>query len=185
MSGPRFSLRWLMGSVSFLAVSCGLLVYARPITASCTLGATFLLLFAGIPLSVYGSGERRAFWFGFVLFGLGYLVLICGPWQAPDVHIQVGVRERMPTTKLLELAYAWLPTKPAPIVAGSMSGGGMFQMGGMGMGGPPTPTHVPIVEWRDFAIIGQSLWAIVLAFAGGLFARGLFARWRQRIATQA
>ena len=28
MSRPSFSLRWLLGSISFLAVGCGLLIYA-------------------------------------------------------------------------------------------------------------------------------------------------------------
>ena len=128
MSRPRFSLRWLLGSVSFLAIGCGLLIYARPVTACLTFAATLLVLFAAIPLSVYRSGERRAFWFGFALFGLGYLGLVCGPWQAPDVHIQIGVRERLPTTKLLELAYEWVPTKPsnAPAGSGGSGGGGMF-----------------------------------------------------------
>jgi hypothetical protein len=179
MTGPRFSLRWLMGSVSFLALCCGLLVYARPATAYSVFGATLLLLFVAIPLSVYRNGERRAFWFGFALFGLGYLLLICGPWQAPDVHIQVTVRERLATTKLLELAHSWLPTKPAP--PGSLGGGsgffGQMGMGGMGPGGPPAPARVPIAEWEDFVIVGQSLWAIVLALAGGVIAR-----WCQRTA---
>ncbi|HET6879702.1 MAG TPA: hypothetical protein VFI31_06095 [Pirellulales bacterium] len=176
MSKPRFSLRWLMGAMSFLAVSFGLLVYARPITGCCAFGVTIFVLFTSIPLSVYRSGERRAFWFGFALFGLGYLVLVCGPWQAPDVHIQVGVRERLPTTKLLELAHTWLPTKPAPpggggMGGGGMGGGGMFGQMGMGGMGRLARTRVPTAEWEDFVVIGQSLWAILFAVAGGIIAQ--------------
>jgi len=164
MSAPRFSLRRLLGSIFFLAVGCGLLLYARPVTATITFGATLLLLFAAIPLSVYRNGERRALWFGFTLFGLGYLGLVCGPWQAPDVYIQVGVRERLPTTKLLELAYGWVPTKRVTPM-GPGGGGGMFgQMGGMTSA--PTST-APITEWTDFATVGHSLWAIVIAVLGG------------------
>ena len=172
MSWPRFSLRWLLGSVSFAAVGCGLLVYARPVTTYTSFAATLLVLFAAIPLSVYRDGERRAFWFGFALFGLGYLGLVCGPWQAPDVHIQVGVRERLPTTKLLELAYGWVPTKAVTAMPGGMGGGMFGQMGfgGMGMGGPAAT--MPITEWSDFATVGHSLWAIILAVLGGGIASG-------------
>lgn len=175
MCRPRFSLRWLMVSVYFIAVACGLLVYATPLTASGAFGATLLLLFAAVPLGVYGAGERRAFWFGFVLFGLGYLVVACGDWQAPHAYLnQVRVRDGLPTTKLLELVYKWLPTKPAAAgMGGGLGGGGMFkQIGGGGMGGP---ARVPIADLDSFAVIGQSLWAVVLAVGGGAFAR-----WCQR-----
>ena len=176
MSAPRFSLRWLFGSITFLAIGCGLLVYARPVTAYLTFAATLLGIFSTIPLSVYRSGATRAFWFGFALFGLGYLGVICGPWLAPGVHIQVGVRERLPTTKLLEFAYAHLPTKPVTAPVSSPTGGAGFfgQMGGMGGitgpmggGGSMPPARYPIADWTDFAVIGHSLWAIVIAILGG------------------
>jgi hypothetical protein len=167
MPVPRFSLRWLLGSITFLTIGCGLLVYARPVTAHVTFGTTLLVLFTAIPLSVYRSGARRAFWFGFALFGLGYLGIVCGPWQAPDVHIQVGVRERLSTTKLLELAYEYLPTKAPSVPMGGGQGSGMFgQMGGM-PASRPTPRAT---EWGDFAIVGHSLWALVTASFGGAIA---------------
>jgi hypothetical protein len=175
MSVPRVSLRWLMGSVTFLAIGCGLLVYARPITAYIVFAATLLVLFAAIPLSVYRSSSRRAFWFGFALFGLGYLGLVCGPWQAPDGNFQVGLRDRLPSTKLLEFVYRHLPTNTVGSPTGSGAGGGFFgQMGGMtamGMGSPP------ITDWTSFATVGHSLWAIFIAVGGGVFTA-----WCQRTA---
>lgn len=174
MHRPRFSLRWLLGTATFLGVGCGLLFYARPLTASLLLAATLLFLIAAVPFSVYRRGEVRAFWFGFAFFGLGYLLLICGRWQPPDSHLQVaGFRDRLPTTQLLEWAYDWVPTKPAPSGSGGM---GIFgQMGMGGMGGMRPNTRVPITDSNDFMATGQSLWAIVLAVAGGVFAR-----WCQR-----
>lgn len=178
MHGPRFSLRWLLGTASFLGVGCGLLFYARPLTASLVFATTLLVLFAAVPLSVYRRGEARALWFGFAFFGLGYLVLICGPWQPPDSHLQTGeLRNRLPTTQLLELAYDWVPTKPAPPSPGSggMGTGFFGQMGTGGMGGMRPNARVPITDSYDFMVTGQSLWAMVLAVAGGVFAR-----WCQR-----
>lgn len=156
MSGPRFSLRWLFGSISFIAIGCGLLIYARPLTAYTCFAATLLVLFSAIPLSVYRSGARRAFWFGFALFGLGYLGLMCGPWQAPDVQSQAEVREWPPPTKLLTLAYGWVPTKTVTRTPGSLD-----FFGGM------TPRTMPIADWSDFVIVGHSLWAIIIAVLGG------------------
>ena len=49
---------------------------------------------------------------------------------------------------------------------GQMGGmGGM--MGGMGGGGPMPPLTAPIADWTDFAVIGHSLWAMVIAVLGG------------------
>jgi hypothetical protein len=161
---PRFSLRWLLGTITFISVGCGLLVWARQVTAYITFATTVLVLFAAIPLSTYRSGAVRAFWFGFALFGLGYLGLVCGPWEAPDAYIHVRLRDRLPTTKLLEVAHEYLPTKPVGPSAGG--GSGMFgQMGMGGMGMAPGPT--PITDWADFGVVGQSLWAIVIAVLGG------------------
>lgn len=180
MSAPRFSLRWLLGSVTFLAIGCGLLVYARPVTAYLTFAATLLGLFSAIPLSVYRSGEKRAFWFGFALFGLAYLGLVCGPWQVPDGQFVVNVRERLPTTRLLLIVYGYLPTEAitAPVTAPTGGAGFFGQIGGMGGmidgmggGGSMSPGRYTIANWTDFAVIGHSLWAIVIAVLGGGIAR--------------
>ncbi|HWB10676.1 MAG TPA: hypothetical protein VG826_15705 [Pirellulales bacterium] len=168
MAKPSYSLRWLLGSITFLAIGCGLLIYAREVTASITFAATLLVLFAAIPLSVYRGGRPRAFWFGFALFGLSYLALVCGPWEAPDAYLHVRLRDRLPTMKLLELAHRHLPTKPVIVPANGMGGGmfGQMGMGGMGTGGPITAT-APISEWSDFAVVGHSLWTIFIAVLGG------------------
>lgn len=171
MYRPRFTLRALLGLVSFVAVGCASLLRATPVVASIACGSTLLLLFATIPLCVYRTGERRAFWLGFALFGLGYYVIACGPWQPPGTDLQVTrLRARLPTTKLLDWIYGKLPTKPAPP---GRAGGGMFQIsGGMGGGMVGVPIRVPIVDSDDFALVGHALWSMVLALAGAAFTRG-------------
>ncbi|HQU47417.1 MAG TPA: hypothetical protein PK867_31730, partial [Pirellulales bacterium] len=167
--------RWLLGLISFLAIGCGLLFYARPVPTCIIFAGTLLVLFAAVPLSVYRRGECRPFWFGFALFGFGYLGLVCGPWQAPDVHLQIGVRERLPTTKLLEAAYKWVPTRPAsPAMGGGMFG--QMGMGGMGPAMPRPNPREPITDWSDFVIVGHSLWALLLAVAGACSLLGVSER---------
>jgi hypothetical protein len=178
MKGPRFSLRWLLGTASFLGVGCGLLFYARPLTACLVFSGTLLLLFAAVVFSIYRRGEQRAFWFGFAFFGLAYLAIICGPWHAPDTHLaMVDLRDRLPMTKLLDLAFEWVPTKPvaAPTGNGGLGGGMFGQMGSGGMMGPRATGSLPITDPGDFFLTGQSLWAIAISVAGGLFTR-----WCQR-----
>lgn len=172
MYRPRFTLRALLGLVFFIAVGCASLLRATPVVASIACGATLLLLLAAIPLCVYRTGERRAFWLGFALFGLSYYVIACGPWQPPGTDLQVTrLRARLPTTKLLDWGYGKLPTRPAPPGGG---GAGMFQIGrgmGGGMGGPLALMRVPIVDADDFDLVGHALWSMVLALAGAAFTR--------------
>lgn len=174
MYRPRFTLRALLGLVLFVAVGCASLLRATPVVASIACGATLLLLLAAIPLCVYRTGERRAFWLGFALFGLGYYVIACGPWQPPGSNLQVArLRDRLPTTKLLDWVYGKLPTRLVPPPGGG--GAGFFQIGGGmggGMGPPIAPWPAPIVDSDDFALVGHALWSMVLALAGAAFTRG-------------
>jgi hypothetical protein len=43
------------------------------------------LLFA-VVAAKYGGRDTRAFWFGFAVFGWGYLLLALGPWSNPPGH---------------------------------------------------------------------------------------------------
>ncbi|HVX11614.1 MAG TPA: hypothetical protein VHC22_10570 [Pirellulales bacterium] len=105
MQGMRFSLRWLFGVVSFLAVGCGLVIYASPLLSKLTFTAAVTALLLAIVLAVYRSGEQRALWAGFAALGLAYLWLICGNWQSPNGTY--SLREEMVTTSLLyECNYA-------------------------------------------------------------------------------
>lgn len=173
MYRPRFSLRLLLALFLFVAVGCAALLRSTPIIASAVCGTSLLLRLAAIPLCAYRIGSRRAFWFGFALFGLSYYTIVCGPWQSPGADLQVvRLRGRLPTTKLLVWAHSKLPTKPVAPPNGG--GAGMFQIGG-GLGGTITPMQVPITEWDDFAVVGQALWSIVIALLGATFTR-----WCQR-----
>ena len=79
MRGFHFSLRWLFGVVSFVAVGCGVLFYANPFLSKLTFTAMLAILIAAIPAAIYHAGERRAFWIGVATFGFAYVWLTCGP----------------------------------------------------------------------------------------------------------
>jgi hypothetical protein len=70
MRGFRFSLRWLFGIVSFLAVGCGLLLYAIPLLSKLTFTIVIVVLMSAVAAAGYQMRERRAFWAGFAAFGI-------------------------------------------------------------------------------------------------------------------
>jgi len=76
---PRFSIRQLLIATALVAVGCLAILNATPIVASAMMGAVALLLVAAIVLSIYRTGDKRAFWIGFAIFGWSYLLLCYGP----------------------------------------------------------------------------------------------------------
>lgn len=199
MRSFKFSLRWLLGAVSFAAVGCGLLIYATPLLSKLTLTVAIFGLMAGVVAAVYRAGERRAYWAGFAAFGLGYLWMTFGSWQSPDGS--VPLREALVTTELLNWCYNLLPARQTTVTSiidpltgvtpyGYVDVSGTITTGGMPTGmtstysaGPMTPpgavfsgtmtTTTSAVNRGDFFNVGHSLWAIVLATLGGLIARRL------------
>jgi hypothetical protein len=108
LHGFHFSLRWLFGIVTLLAIGCGLLTYASPLLSKLTFTATLAVLLAAVPAAAYQAGDRRAFWAGFALFGFAYLWMVCGTWQSPEGL--TSVRERLVTSDLLTRCYEALPS---------------------------------------------------------------------------
>ena len=108
MRGIHFSLRWLFGVVSFLAVGCGLLIYASPFLSKLTFTAAVTGLLVGLFSAVYRIGDQRAFWAGFATFGFAYVWMVCGAWQSPDGS--TPLRDRLVTTDLLTRCYELLPS---------------------------------------------------------------------------
>ena len=59
MRGFHFSLRWLFGVVSFLAIGCGLLIYAKPLLSKLTFTAALVVLLAATFAAIYRVGDQR------------------------------------------------------------------------------------------------------------------------------
>ena len=196
MRGPHFSLRWLFGVVSFLAVGCGLLIYATPLLSKLTFTVILGVLLAAVVAAVCRGGDRRAFSAGFAAFGFAYVWLICGSWQSPDGT--VALREKLVTTELLLWCSEKLPARQSTVVMAPVSvsaaypaqpGSMAMPMGGMpgmpnGMASgmmPSTTNMAPTtissaVDLTDFLTTGHSLFAIILALLGGAVARRCYQR---------
>lgn len=194
MRGFRFSLRWLFGTMSFLAVGCGLLFYATPLLSKLTFTLAILVMLSAVAAAVYQSRERRAFWAGFAAFGLAYLWLTCGAWQSPDGSTML--RDTLVTTEILGWCYEKLPQRQTAIVSSPVPAGGsvgysyidltgyISAPAGMPSGGnaasmsmaPPmisgtTLFMSPAVNRMDFFNVGHSIFTITLAGLGGLITR--------------
>lgn len=193
MRGFRFSLRWLFGMVSFLAVGCGLLFYATPLLSKLTFTVAILVLLSAVAAAIYQSREHRAFWAGFAAFGLAYLWLTCGVWQSPDGSMML--RDSLVTTEILGWCYEELPQRQTALVpVGGTVGYAYVDVTSTytpsAMPGGPMPTTViagsnaappmvsgttlfmsPAVNRMDFFTVGHSLFTIALALLGGMITR--------------
>ncbi len=72
----QFSLRTLLGGVTFVAVGCMALVNANGMWATCMLAAVLAMLCVGSIRWAVLRGPRRAFWFGFSIVGWSYFILV-------------------------------------------------------------------------------------------------------------
>jgi hypothetical protein len=91
----RFHIAWLMGLILVIALGMAALRNASDLWVGVTLLATTGLLGFGLIGLAYRRDAKRAWWFGFSLFGWGYLTLAHGPWFAQEVG------PKLPTTQLL------------------------------------------------------------------------------------
>ena len=100
MTRFRFSLIALMAAVFIVAVGFAGLLNASRTWANGLFTLTAGALFVGLLGLVCGRREVRVYWWGFVLFGWGYSVMVFGPW------FQTAIRDRLITTNLLSVFYS-------------------------------------------------------------------------------
>ncbi len=68
----RFSLRWLLGFVTFVAVAIVCLRYASFLISGCLAAAWLVFLMVAILGALYRRERRRAFWVGCCVFGWSF-----------------------------------------------------------------------------------------------------------------
>jgi hypothetical protein len=200
MRGFHFSLRWLFGVVSVLAIGCGLLIYASPFLSKLTFTAAIVAFIVAAFVAVHRCGERRALWAGFAVFGMAYLWLICGAWQSPDGS--TPLRDRLVTTDLLTRCHELLPARQTSVTMTSAplttsinpyaanagyvaydAYGNLVQSGQAPVGASfayplttITSTVTTTVDRTDFLSTGHSLFAIAFAVIGGMIVRTSYRR---------
>ena len=98
----RFSIRLLLGLVTFIAIAIGSLLNANQLWFQVLLTATILLFVIGTLVAIGRTGAARAFWIGFVVIGCAYSVAVFG-FRPQNKYLL--------TPKLLEYLYPQVKTE--------------------------------------------------------------------------
>jgi hypothetical protein len=153
----QFRLRTTLLFIVAASVALAAMRSASPAWASAIVTATVLALLVSIALAMGSRGDRRLFWIGFAVYGTGYFAVVMTPFPQQ-------IAESLATT----IAVRFLDDTIHP----------------------PTPPYQPRKppnesEWRSynnlfidwtvraekFVLIGQCIWALILATLGGVFVR--------------
>ena len=161
MNPPRFTVSGLLWTVAGFSCVCAGLRFATNLWTNAIATATYLLLMTGVAGACFAKELVRAFWAGFALFGITYLVLVDWDWIGGQFGHDL-------TGGLNDVANLVFPPPPPTAMPG----------------GSPRPPVVP--PWAsagvreqqigNFVQIGRLVLTLACAFAGGLIARRFAAR---------
>ncbi len=79
---PKFSLRFLFIATAYIALGCAVVLSESEFWSLLLWPTSFGSVSTAVLAVTYRRGKRRAFWVGFLVFGLGYLIvlLLIGLW---------------------------------------------------------------------------------------------------------
>jgi hypothetical protein len=103
----QFSLASLLIGVFAVAFACAAMRSASDLWASAAFTACVFVLLFSILAVLFLRDSTRAFWTGFCLFGVAYLLLVFGPWFSGNV------KDHLITSKLLGYTHKKLATVPS------------------------------------------------------------------------
>jgi hypothetical protein len=170
----RFSLLSLLGAVLVISIGCAALASASENWARIVVTGTVMAILVATVGAFFLPAGSRAFAGGFAICGWAYLLVALGPWlesikpqlattlavnylqaalEKDDANVQVGVSPVL-------LSYAPSPSPPGGAPAMAISSNFIYSASAV----------LPSAAW-SFNQIGHSLWAILLAFFGGILAR--------------
>lgn len=168
MNRFRFSLKWLLAAIAFIALGCAALAHASPLWEMVVASLGWCLILTAVLAGIFRRGGSQAFAIGFVVALAGYLLLV-----ARFEHRELGNygSSRLATTAVLRHLHAavshrapYSEAQPANMVIG--------------------PVMDPL--FVCFRAIGQWLWSIVFGLLGGLLARHFYTqRERDRLQSSA
>jgi hypothetical protein len=161
MTLPRVSVSGLLGVVAASAGLFAALRAASPVATMLVASVTLILLLTGVAGACFAAGTERAFWGGFGLFGISYLVLVNWDWIGGQFgHDLTGC-----LGGLAELVF------PAPSPAA-------FTVNA-GLGNPRAPAPVAqehLSRVGNFVQICRLILSLAFALVGGFISRGFAAR---------
>ena len=182
----RFSLTALLGLVSFAALGCAALANATDLWRECMVTLMLGLLLTATLAAIIWRGERRALATGFAVFGWAYMLLA--------FVSALGVRGDLLTDRLIARLYEVAQGSDQQQIEKNyidevitLSGAGRVIFGAgsnlrvwdVTTGRPAAGNNVP--SYENFADIGHSLWATVIACLGAMVASLLSAGQRRPV----
>jgi hypothetical protein len=167
----QFSIRSLLVAVTIASVGIAALLNANGWWEATVWLAALFTLSAAVLLVVYRRDQTRAFWLGFVVFGGMYLALLLFPFSN-----NVFQYNSLVTTKLLALVYeSVLPESrrqdstaaPVQVAESDYATNTSYPVGPIPGLPPPTIPNPNFIPPGNFINIGQALWLLLIAAAGG------------------
>jgi hypothetical protein len=163
----QFSLRAALVATTLCCFAVAGFAYANVFWASAWFSCVIAWLFCGGLGSIYSRGSMRAFWLGSCFAGVAYLTAVYGPVLDRRVGFWLITTKAMAAVQLqLEETRAsqdvWL------FQATTREGVSMLNelLDGETVGRLP--------QWSSFQLIGHSIFALLFAWCGGLFAARLY-----------
>lgn len=127
---PRFSIASLLVVIGILGVALAALRNPSYLWANVTFSVAFVMLVVAIINAVYGCAARRAYWFGFALFGGAYFAVCSIP------GLRDSICPRLASEVLFDLLYpAFAPPMPTPTPTRFQTMGTIGSMNPMRMAG--------------------------------------------------
>jgi hypothetical protein len=162
---PRFSLRGLlvgMGAIAALIPLAGFLLRnASNWIGSFAFLIGSLLLAATVCMALNRTGAKRAFWTGCAVFGITYFVIAGDPWSQPYTYELI-------TSTISEIAYEryYLDEDPLPATTTELTAADSV------LATPDSRTEATATanerpSLRDFVMISQLFWTMLVAILGG------------------
>ena len=183
----RFSLRTLLAAIVFCAMACAALKNANEVWWTVVSSAALLLVMAMMIIALVGGGQSRAFAIGFTVCAViyGAIMFDLGVQQL-DMY---RTARHIPTTQSLVSLYGamveeryydartgeHLPDYQPPEEHGGVLG--FYNNRPLVRSSTPGVQITRVPQSRTFMAIGHVLWAVLLGFVGGQFARFIY---RQR-----
>lgn len=155
MNAFRFSLRWLLAAVAFIAVGLVSLRYASKLASDCLFIAWFALLLIAVLGIAYRRECQRAFWFGYCVFGWSFAA-----------YVYFGHGNTI-CDRAIQSAYdsvTWSQPAPQKVYLAHQQSGGVGQQLGVSY-------RIYFPRLFPFLSAGRSLSGMIIAILGGLIAK--------------
>jgi hypothetical protein len=172
----KYSLKSLFFGVTCIAVCCAALTIGTRPVAAASMALTFVLLLSAIVFCFVSQGSKRAFWFGFSVFGWGFLMV----HFLPSLETKILPTRLSPTSLVDDLL-----DKMHPLLVHNVPADWDPSVDPQGYNSSPTGTlfgdgkggyvyKLPVLVF--FRVIGQMLFTILMALLGGILGRFLYQR---------